>query len=272
MITDYKKEFLKIFNELCYSRQSWQVWADLMEAMACSLANSIIKVGPEYEAREKGYEEAIKRLGSVDKAAKCFATIVNALQENPEQDFLGSLYMELNLGNHWKGQFFTPYNITKMMAKITTAEAVEKVIEESWISIEDCAIGAGATLIAAANEFKYQGINYQQNVLFVGQDIDRITGMMAYIQLSLLGCAGYIVIADTLVNPIVGPRLFPTKQPGQEFWFMPRYYSAIWQGRQLANRLDRMLSRDPEQVTYRDNKFIFKFDERREINGRKKSC
>ena len=35
-----------------------------------------------------------------------FAIVVEALERNPEQDFLGELYMELELGNHWKGQVF----------------------------------------------------------------------------------------------------------------------------------------------------------------------
>lgn len=34
-----EKEFLDIFRTLCYSRSSWQVWADLMSAIACSLSN-----------------------------------------------------------------------------------------------------------------------------------------------------------------------------------------------------------------------------------------
>lgn len=29
-----KKEFIKIFNEMCYSRSGWQVWSDLISTMA----------------------------------------------------------------------------------------------------------------------------------------------------------------------------------------------------------------------------------------------
>ena len=68
-----EKEFIKVFQELCYSRSSWQVWADLMTAMACTLANSVDKTEPRYTAREKEYAECIKRLGGVEKPAKCFA-------------------------------------------------------------------------------------------------------------------------------------------------------------------------------------------------------
>lgn len=36
-----KKEFIKIFNEMCYSRSGWQVWSDLISTMACSIANEV---------------------------------------------------------------------------------------------------------------------------------------------------------------------------------------------------------------------------------------
>lgn len=98
-----KKEFIKIFNEMCYSRSGWQVWSDLISTMACSIANAVDRSEPRFSNREKEYAHCIERLGGVDKPAKCFAIVVEALERNPEQDFLGELYMELELGNHWKG-------------------------------------------------------------------------------------------------------------------------------------------------------------------------
>lgn len=129
-----KKEFIKIFNEMCYSRSGWQVWSDLISTMACSIANAVDRSEPRFSNREKEYANCIERLGGVDKPAKCFAIVVEALERNPEQDFLGELYMELELGNHWKGQFFTPYNICKMMSEITVGD-VDRQIEEKRIYI-----------------------------------------------------------------------------------------------------------------------------------------
>lgn len=79
-ITGTEKEFLDVFRQLCISRSSWQVWADLMAAMACTLANSVDKTEPRHTAREKEYAECIKRLGGVEKPAKCFAIVVEALE------------------------------------------------------------------------------------------------------------------------------------------------------------------------------------------------
>ena len=209
-----EKEFLDTFRGLCHSRSAWQVWADVMAAIACSISNAIDRSPGHFEKREKEYAECIKRIGSVEAAAQLMGVIVLALENNPEQDFLGKMYMNLELSNHWKGQFFTPYSVCKLMAEITCGEVDSRIEEQGYISVCDLACGAGATLIAAANSMKRSKYNYQNHVLFVGQDIDRVVAQMCYIQLSLLGCAGYICVGNTLTNPMEGNVLFPREGEG----------------------------------------------------------
>lgn len=233
-----EKEFLNVFKSLCYARNSWEVWADIITVIACSLSNAIYRTEGHFEKREKEYEDCIKRIGSVEIPAKLMGILVMALESNPDQDFLGNMYMSLGLGNHWSGQFFTPYNVCKCMAEITIGDScISEIDSKGYITINDPCCGAGATLIAAANTIKRKGINYQNHVVFVGQDIDRIVGLMCYIQLSLLGCPGYIVIANTLSNPICGPVLNPNEKESQEFWYTPFYNTPIWSGRRLINAL-----------------------------------
>lgn len=260
-----KQEFLKIFREMCYARNAWQVWEDLISATACSLANSTDpdKTNVRYQEREKEYAQCIKRLGGVDKPAKCFAIMVEALEQNPEQDFLGELYMELNLGNHWKGQFFTPYHVCNFMAKMTEEDIDEEIEKKGFISICDPACGAGATLIAAANNAKKAKHNFQNHILFVGQDIDRIVGMMCYIQLSLLGCAGYICIGNTITNPIVGNVLFPQEKEGQEFWYMPMFRMEVWALRRMFHCIGAM-SALPKRKEAESKKYYMFFDFKKE--------
>lgn len=164
-----EKEFLDEFQKLCYSRSAWQVWADLMAAIACSLSNVGDRSPKHYESREKEYAQCIERLGSVEVPARMLAIIVEALERNPEQDFLGAMYMQLNLGNHWKGQFFTPYSICKLMAEINCESLDGQVDKQGYVSVCDPSCGAGATLIATANKMKECRYNYQNHVLFVGR-------------------------------------------------------------------------------------------------------
>lgn len=260
------KEFLEIFQKLCYSRSSWQVWADVITAIACSLSNAVDKAPGRYEAREKEYKQCIERLGSVELLAKLMGIIVMALESEPEQDFLGEMYMRLELGNHWKGQFFTPYCVCRCMAEINIGPGIETEIErKGFLSVNDPACGAGATLIAAANTFKRHNINYQRDVLFVGQDIDRVVGQMCYIQLSLLGCPGYVAIANTITNPVVGSTIAPIEKENQEFWYTPFYFRDIWMARKIRSALGlgRIMNDEPaviEAPKVKDGEHFFFFD------------
>lgn len=244
------------------------MWSDVMSAIACSLSNAVDKTPGRYEAREKEYEQCIKRLGSVELPAKLMGIIVMALDANPEQDFLGAMYMKLELGNHWKGQFFTPYCVCQCMAEINIGPGVETEIKgKGYLSINDPACGAGATLIAAANTFRRHGIDYQRDVLFVGQDIDRVVGQMCYIQLSLLGCPGYIAIADTIANPVCGSTMAPIEKESQEFWYTPFYFRNVWIGRRIKEILGigSMMNEKPKQIEAPKIKegehfFFFNFD------------
>lgn len=260
IIQGTEKEFLDVFNRLCYSRSSWQVWADLISAIACTLSNVTDRTQKHFEAREKEYAQCIERLGSVEIAAEILNIIVMALENEPEQDFLGKMYMNLNLGNHWKGQFFTPYNICKMMSQMTVGTVDRQIEEQGYISICDPACGAGATLIAAANTLKRSKYNFQNHVLFVGQDVDRVVAQMCYIQLSLLGCAGYICVGNTITNPLTGPVLFPRENEGQEMWYMPMFQSDVWQWRKIFHSLESMSGTVTTEKTVEKEHFYMFFD------------
>lgn len=264
---EHKKDFVKIFRELCYSRQPWEVWADAITVMACSVANAVDRTPQRHESREKEYAECIKRLGGVEKPAQLFGIVVDALEANVDQDFLGSLYMELELGNHWKGQFFTPYSVSRMMAEMTMGDCQAQIDKQGWTSICDPCVGGGAMLIAAVNVIRRQKVFYHDHVLFAGQDIDRVVGLMAYIQISLLGCPGYIVIANSLTNPMLGNPLMPAEQKGQEFWYTPLYFSQVWHYRRMFAEMNAMFQREQqskkvvEQSVLLRGGFMFEFDE-----------
>ncbi len=270
-----QKEFMNIFHELCYSRQPWEVWSDVVTMMACSIANAADRTEGRHEKREKEYAECLKRVGSVEKPAQLFAAVVNALEENPEQDFLGQMYMGLNLGNHWQGQFFTPYNVCRMMAEINFGDGAKAEAEsKGYLSVCDPCVGAGAMLIAAANAMRRADINYQTSAVFVGQDVDRVVALMAYIQLSLLGCPGYIIVGDSLLHPPTGHVLFPQETEGQELWIMPMFQTDVWKMRRLAVMMEHICGAAATKKTVEKERYFmfFDFKEQEAGNGREKSA
>jgi len=238
-MSDYKGEFIKVFNALSHSRNSNQVWNDLIDCMAISISNALDKV--HYTEREKLYMECAGRLDYSDEMGHALALIVEALDQNPNQDFLGVVYGELGLLTSKKGQFFTPISVSRLMSDMQLADAKDKIEEKGYIVINDPSCGAGATLIAAANTLREMGVNYQTSVLFTGNDIDPVVAKMCYIQLSLLGCPGYIAVANTLTDPVVGDVLMPIEKETQDFWYTPMFCSDIWVMRRKCKVMDNFL-------------------------------
>ena len=230
-----RKEFLKAFHQLTYRHRPWDVWRDFIIMFACSLSNPMDK--SHYEEREKRYLKIIKKYNKQEQKLfpKLAAYVVMALEDNPEQDFLGSVFMELNLGNKSTSQFFTPYHICELMAKVTEEDVAAIVKEKGYITINDPCCGAGATLIAAVNEARKQlekvNLNFQNHVLVATQDIDETVALMCYIQLSLLGVAAYIKVGNSLTEPM------STDDNGENYWFTVMYFSDVWAMRRLFHKI-----------------------------------
>lgn len=198
--------FVKLFRELTYRWTPWEVWQDFVTMYACAISNAVDK--SHFEKREELYLKRIQKYNKKEQEIfpQLAAEVVLALEKNPEQDFLGSIFMALNLGNDSGGQFFTPYDVCRMMAEMTCDNVLPTIEAKGYISINDCACGAGATLIAgvhaAAKQISKAGLNWQNHVLVTAQDVDYTVAYMCYIQLSLLGVAGYIKIGNSLTEPM----------------------------------------------------------------------
>ena len=223
--------FIKLYRELTYRWTPWEVWQDFITMYACAISNAVDR--SHFNEREAMYLKRIQKYSKKEQELfpQLAAEVVLALEKNPEQDFLGKIFMELNLSNDSGGQFFTPYNVCRMMAEMTVGDVVAHVEKHGYITINDPACGAGATLIAAvhaaAKPLSEAGFNWQNHVLVTAQDIDYTVALMCYIQLSLLGAAAYIKIGNTFTEPMDSTDTL------ENYWFTPMYFSGVWSARRL---------------------------------------
>lgn len=239
----HQKEIVRMFESFNGKYSMYSLFQDFIVMAAIAISNSVDLV--HREEREKSYLQIAGKYtaAELDVFARIFAEVVLGLESNPNQDFLGEMYMNLDMGNEHAGQFFTPYNVCSLMAKISEPNIQARIERDHWISCMDCACGAGALLVAFANECLSQKVNYQTSVLFVAQDIDYTVGCMCYVALSLLGCAGYVKVANSITDPttsIDSRGLIPVDKG--DIWYTPMYFSQIWQGRQLFSRMDLLIS------------------------------
>lgn len=238
--TEYEKQFLDILHQLCCRHPAWQIWQDFVSMSACSIANAVDKRPDVWKQREDSYLKTVKRYSKdeLDSICELFSVTVLALDENPAQDFLGKFYMQLDFGSGWHGQFFTPWHIAELMARMQMSDGLkEQLGNEEYISVNDPCCGAGCMLMAFANVCKSDmDINYQKSVLFVGQDIDEVVAKMCYIQISLLGCPGYVVVGNSLSEPICGSTIEPDYKKPENIWFTPLYFTNVWTLRRIKSK------------------------------------
>lgn len=240
---DWEDKFLKSFQKLTYRHRAWDVWRDYILLHACSISNVLDK--ENYDQREKRYLKIIHQYSKEEQAIfpELAAYTTMALDQNLEQDFLGKMFMRLDLGNRSMGQFFTPYHVCELMAEVVVSGALEKIEQHGYISINDPCCGAGATLIAGVQAIRKKlekcepPMNYQNHVLVIAQDIDEIVALMCYVQLSLLGVAGYIKVGNSIVDPMtVGDKT-------DKYWFTPMYFSEVWQMRRTIQNFKDLYER-----------------------------
>ncbi len=235
----HQKNFLKIFDSLAGKHSRWEIWQDFIYMTAIEISNSTDKANePE---RIKIYQSIISKYSDKERTgmASMLNEVIMGMEEDTDQDFLGELYMLCELGSDHAGQFFTPYNVCKCMAAMVVAEKLDPEID-GFISVYEPSCGAGATLLAFLNICKEKNIYYHDKVLVVAQDIDLIVGLMCYIQCSLMGCAGYVVIGNTLTEPGTSydPRGLLPAGPQNRIWYMPFFSTDIWYMRRSFAHMD----------------------------------
>lgn len=196
------KKLVKLYQSFTYEFDTYTVFEDSLYFMGAAISNSADLTN--FKVREDEYMRRMKKYSSEQAKifAEIFATLVLALEDSPN-DYLGQLFMELNISNKWKGQFFTPYKVALAMAQITLNDAQQQIDEKGYITIADSTCGGGVTLIAAFVALKEQKINPQRYAKFYGQDIDIRSVLMTYIQCSLLGMSIQVIHGDTLAQTVL---------------------------------------------------------------------
>lgn len=194
--SESKKEFCRTIDQLGRVHSRHRVFTDFCEAAAISLRQPFERS----QELEKRYEEIKAPYGEMfaENFGKLLGIVIEALEKCP-RDFLGECFHELELHNQFKGQFFTPYSLSMMMARMTIPAAMEQAIQRhGYVSLSEPACGSGGMVIAAGEVLKEAGHNPVNRLWVVAQDIDFKCCCMAYIQMSLMAIPGAVIWGDTL--------------------------------------------------------------------------
>lgn len=211
-----RQQFIRTFKETARHLHRWDVFRDFITLAASELDLARIRTPENVERSEiicAKYDS-----DDIQNLKRLFCLMVNAL-ESKFHDFLGAIFMKLELGADEKGQYFTPYSVQSMMARMLFPGARKTIDREGFITVSDPASGAAGMIVAWAECLLDAGYNPSWHMFGSCIDVDPIAADMAFIQLSLLGIAAEVVTGNTLTMNLHQVR------------YTPVYYFNEWESR-----------------------------------------
>lgn len=194
---DHQKAFISLFNRTAPYHKRHKVFEDFVSCSVIALENRL----QFSEAREQKYLRIVSGYEKQDviNMAHLLAHVIEGLEQG-FCDFLGSVFMQLELGDKYRGQFFTPWSVASMMAQMQLGNVKVLFEDKPFITLREPACGAGSMILAMADTLNRSGYPAYRRMWVSATDIDPLAAGMAYIQLSLCGVAGEVVIGNALCN------------------------------------------------------------------------
>ncbi|WP_299293937.1 N-6 DNA methylase [uncultured Tateyamaria sp.] len=220
-----REVFLRSFKQIAPGRHRYEVWRDFVCMAACSLHNGIQKD----QRREHEYLEIIGRYQPQEQLVfpELMACLVTMLDDDP-RDVLGSIYMELETANKDIGQFFTPPELSEVMARLTFGEHLDALKARRFITVQEPACGAGGMVLALVKVLIDAGHNPAEKLWVQCIDVDRLAALMCYVQLALWNVPAEVIVGNTLTLEM------------REVWHTPAHLLGGWSSK-LRQRVDAQI-------------------------------
>lgn len=205
---DYKRDIIKTIESMSGRYAPYNIFSDWIELCALSISNACTMVHNKiWQDREQLYTDTARKYteAELEQFARMFVLLGDALTEELT-DVLGQVYMEAGMGSKYTGQFFTPFHLSELCARMSFTSSFEDEMTKlrdgmTELTINEPSCGGGGMIIAACKVLKDNGINFQKRLSVVAQDLDWKGVYMTYLQLSLIGCNAIVVQGDTLCEP-----------------------------------------------------------------------
>lgn len=176
-------EILKCFEAILQrGYSSFSIFNDWLDMMLYALQGDdpkYLEVVKKYRNdREKGERE-------IDYFCKAFALLQISMKETND-DVLGQVYMQWNMANKYRGQFFTPKHIASFMAQCLNPQG----------KILDPCCGSGVMLVEAIKTMTDEALD---TAVLYGQDIDLTCVKMSALNLLFFNVNGFVIWGDSLM-------------------------------------------------------------------------
>lgn len=263
-VEELEKQFLQTMDVPGYNK--YQIFSDFCACTACAIHSPLER--KTRQEREDHYKMIVSRYREEDRIIERFGNMLGMLVLMTEQrrytDILGDIYMNIEMGNKNIGQFFTPQHLSDLSAAMIFEEetAREEIREKGFVTVHEPCSGGGSMILAVGRMMKEYGLNPDQELLMIANDLDPMCVHMSYIQLSLNAIPAIVTRGDALKNEVTDAFITPGYFLSPKMW---RYEKLLKRGESeknftLENKAERssgqkmkteadQADRIPEQLT-----------------------
>ena len=200
MKTDIK-DFIKHLNEVSDNHDVKQ------EERLYAFCDFIISLFSTVSYNSGGFRPAIATPENRDYimlVSRWCEMVAEEMENGNAFDLFGQLYEQMFLLKSKassNGQFFTPYNLCRLMADITESENDEEETKNGLIRVNDCTCGSARTLLAHFMKKTHDNHALAGRYYYEAADIDLPTCKMAACNMMIHGMQGKVVCQDQLLLP-----------------------------------------------------------------------
>jgi hypothetical protein len=237
------KAAVKLIENTGSNHSTSRRWSTAIDAMFFALAKTTASSAKAAEAAEEGYMSAIRAFvpeghtagaegkNSTERANLSFiregipALFALCSTGVMETDFLGRVAGELGSLESGLGQFFTPFELSRLMSRIALSEEAAKatIRKKGFVSLSEPACGAGGMVLAMAAYFREVGLDPSRHMDVTCIDVSYTAARMCFVQLSLADISATVFIGDTLSQE---PLTISYQTPARRKAFLP--YIKAW--------------------------------------------
>ena len=191
------KTFIQMLSRLEPSKSSHEKFRDFCELAYCAYAKPVAHAA-EQEALEARYMQIVNSYRDKD-AVRAYPELVAMVYHGVQSgDFLGSIAVEIGALNDAQGQFFTPFEVSRLMAEMNLGENDSIIKEKGYLMVQEPAAGAGGMILAFAQAMQRRGYNPSRQLFVSAVDISAPCYWMCYLQLTLAGIPAQVIRGNSL--------------------------------------------------------------------------
>lgn len=191
------KTFIQQLSRLEPSKSPSEKFRDFLELAYCAYAKSMA-ASEHHDALEARYMQIVGTYRDKN-AIRAYPELVGLVAQNVKRmDFLGQVATEIGSLNAAQGQFFTPFEVSRLMAEMTLGDYEPIIQERGFLTVQEPAAGAGGMILALALVMRQRGYDPTSQLFVSAIDISAPCYWMAYLQLTLAGIPAEVIRGNAL--------------------------------------------------------------------------